>query len=138
MSKTVDPQALDALFSAARAARLKAYAPYSRFRVGAAVMDEQGRIHSGCNVENAAYPSGTCAEAGAIAAMCLAGGQRIAAVAVIGETDAPCAPCGNCRQRLREFAMPGLQVHLIGQTGPGQSHAFSALLPHAFGPEMLP
>lgn len=138
MSKTADPALLDALFTAAREARLKAYAPYSRFRVGAALIDEDGDIHSGCNVENAAYPSGTCAEAGAIAAMCLAGGRRIAHVAVIGEGDQPCAPCGNCRQRLREFAMPGLNVHLITQTGPGITHDFTALLPHAFGPEMLP
>src|SRR5438552_9814830 len=84
-----------ALIAAAVEARTRAYAPYSRFLVGAAIKDEVGRIHSGCNVENAAYPQGTCAEAGAIAAMVLAGGHKILEVAVVGAGDGLVTPCGG-------------------------------------------
>ena len=89
------PQA--ALVQAARQAQTQAYAPYSRFQVGAAVLDEQGRIHAGCNVENAAYPEGTCAEAAALAAMVLAGGRQARAVAVVGTGGQWITPCGGCR-----------------------------------------
>ena len=95
---------MGALIAAARSARAQAYAPYSRFAVGAALLDEQGRIHAGCNVENAAYPQSQCAEASAIAHLVLAGGRRIVAVAVVGVASQPVTPCGGCRQRLREFA----------------------------------
>ena len=94
----------DELLAAARAVRERAYAPYSRFAVGAAVLDEQGRIHAGCNVENAAYPQGWCAEASALAVMVAAGGRRVLAVAVCGVAADPVTPCGGCRQKLREFA----------------------------------
>ena len=97
-------QAMDSLLLAARAARERAYAPYSHFAVGAALLDEQGRVHAGCNVENAAYPQGQCAEASAIAHLVLAGGTRIVAAVVVGVADDPVTPCGGCRQRLREFA----------------------------------
>ena len=100
------------LIAAARAVRARAYAPYSNHAVGAAVLDEHGRIHAGCNVENAAYPEGTCAEAGAIAAMVAAGSRHIAAMAIAGPGPALCTPCGGCRQKIREFAVPG-------HTGPG-------------------
>ena len=88
---------LDALFTAASAVRGQAHAPYSGFRVGAALRDEAGRIHAGCNVENAAYPVGTCAEAGAIAAMIAAGGRQIRAILVLADSPAPVTPCGACR-----------------------------------------
>ncbi|MGA0377453.1 MAG: cytidine deaminase, partial [bacterium] len=101
------------LLEAARDARKKAYAPYSRFLVGAAILDDQGKLHKGCNVENAAYPQGTCAEAGAIAAMILAEGRRIKAIAVVGESLDPVTPCGGCRQKIREFAAPTTPI-LIG------------------------
>ena len=130
----VDPQ----LIAAAVAARAKAYAPYSRFLVGAAVKDELGRIHCGCNVENAAYPQGTCAEAGAIAAMVLAGGRRIAETAIAGAGDGLVTPCGGCRQKLREFGAASMPIHICDETGQlRQSFSLDELLPVSFGPENL-
>ena len=102
------------LLAAAKAAQRHAHAPYSKFRVGAAVIDEHGRVHAGCNVENAAYPEGTCAEAGAIAAMVLAGGRRITAAVVAGPDEMACTPCGGCRQKLREFAKPQDLIVIAG------------------------
>jgi cytidine deaminase len=125
------------MFDAARGAQAKAYAPYSRFHVGAAILDESGRIHSGCNVENAAYPVGTCAEAGAISSMRLAGGTRIAAILVIGDGDLLCTPCGGCRQRIREFASGSTPVHVAGPGGIRRSFTLDELLPASFGPENL-
>lgn len=130
-------QALDELFDAARKAQAFAYAPYSRFRVGAALRAGSGRIHAGCNVENAAYPVGTCAEAGAIAAMLLAGDRTIAEVLVYGEGPELCTPCGACRQRLREFGAGALVVHVAGPKGPRARFTLAELLPHAFGPDNL-
>ncbi len=126
-----------ALCEAARAARARAYAPYSRFSVGAAVLDGEGRIHAACNVENAAYPVGTCAEAGAIAAMIAGGGRAIRAILVLGDGDAPVTPCGACRQRIREFARPETPIHVADPNGLRLSLTLDALLPHAFGPENL-
>ncbi|MGZ5179914.1 MAG: cytidine deaminase [Ramlibacter sp.] len=125
------------LVQAARAARAQAYAPYSRFAVGAAVLDAEGRIHAGCNVENAAYPQGTCAEAGALAAMVLAGGRQVRAVAVVGEGDAPVTPCGGCRQKLREFAGPDVSVVVADMQRERGRHTMGQLLPDSFGPENL-
>jgi cytidine deaminase len=126
------------LVAAALAARAKAYAPYSRFHVGAAVKDEQGRIHAGCNVENAAYPQGTCAEAGAIAAMVHAGGRRIIECAVAGGGDKLVTPCGGCRQKLREFAANDLAIHVCGEDGAvRRTFTLGELLPASFGPENL-
>jgi len=126
----------DPLADAAVAARGRAYAPYSRFAVGAAVLTDEGAIHAGCNVENAAYPEGTCAEAGAIAAMVLAGGRRIAEVAVIGA--GLCTPCGGCRQKLREFGAPATVVRIVDPAGAVLLRTTLAdLLPHSFGPETL-
>lgn len=127
----------DELLAAARAARASAYAPYSKFAVGAAVLDEQGRIHAGCNVENAAYPQGWCAEASAIAAMVLAGGRRIQAVAVCAEAPQPVTPCGGCRQKLREFADDRCPVWVGDMSGLRATHTLGSLLPHSFGPEHL-
>ncbi|MGV7031167.1 cytidine deaminase [Methylobacterium symbioticum] len=128
---------LDALFAAAAAVRARAHAPYSGFAVGAALADEQGRIHAGCNVENAAYPVGTCAEAGAIAAMVAAGGRRIRAILVLGAGARPVTPCGACRQRIREFADPGTPIHAAGPEGVLARFTLEELLPASFGPETL-
>lgn len=135
MSRSVEP--LEALFKAAREARESAYAPYSRFKVGAAILTPEGEIFSGCNVENAAYPQGTCAEAGAIAAMALAGRRRILAVLVIGDGEGLCTPCGGCRQKIREFADASAPIHIAGLQGVRASFTLDELLPHSFGPAHL-
>ena len=127
----------DALLAAARAAQLVAYAPYSSFAVGAAVLDEAGRIHAGCNVENAAYPEGTCAEAGALSAMVLAGGRRAMAVAVVGDGAGLVTPCGGCRQKLREFAAPALPVLIGDRERLRAEFRLDDLLPESFGPANL-
>jgi cytidine deaminase len=137
----VDAATEAALLAAALAVRAHAYAPYSGFRVGAALLDAEGRIHAGANVENAAYPQGQCAEASAIGAMIAAGGREIRAVAVAGPdtgADGPfCTPCGGCRQRLAEFARGPVPV-LVGQPrGIVARHDLAALLPASFGPGHL-
>ena len=125
------------LASAARAARDRAYAPYSNFAVGAALLDEHGRIHAGCNIENAAYPQGLCAEAVALGQLVLAGGTRVLAAVVAGESAQPVTPCGGCRQKLREFAAPDTPV-LVADTAVVQLRlTLEQLLPHSFGPEHL-
>ena len=127
------PPGFDALFDAAARARANAYAPYSHFPVGAAIRADDGRIFAGCNVENASYPIGTCAEAGAIAAMISAGAKRIAAIVILGgEDEAGLAPCGACRQRIVEFAAPDALVHCASPAGLGRTIAVADLLPHAF------
>lgn len=140
MSNTPPSQDLPAaaLVQAARQAQQHAYAPYSRFQVGAAVLDEQGRIHAGCNVENAAYPEGSCAEAAALAAMVLAGGRRARAVAVVGSGGHWITPCGGCRQKLREFCGPDTPIFTASPTAAGPTHTLADLLPHSFGPDHLP
>ncbi len=126
----------DPLVDAAVTARGRAYAPYSRFAVGAAVLTDAGAMHAGCNVENAAYPEGTCAEAGAIAAMVLAGGRRIAELVVAGA--GVCTPCGGCRQKLREFGDATTTVRIVDPAGAVLLRTTLAdLLPHSFGPENL-
>jgi cytidine deaminase len=129
--------AVEALFAAARAAQTRAYAPYSRFKVGAALRDEHGELHAGCNIENAAYPVGNCAEASAIAAMIMAGSRRIAEALVIGDGPGLCTPCGACRQRLREFGAGALVVHVAGPEGVRRSFTLDELLPASFGPDNL-
>jgi len=128
---------LEALFNAANEARARAYARYSQFTVGAAVLSSDGRIYAGCNVENAAYPAGTCAEAGAIAAMIAAGESRIAAVLVTGDGPELVTPCGACRQRIREFASPETPIHIADLSGVRRSFRLDELLPFSFGPENL-
>jgi cytidine deaminase len=125
------------LLAAARAVRERAHAPYSKFKVGAALLDGEGRIHAGCNVENAAYPQGLCAEAGAIAALVAAGGTRIAAAVVVGEGAHPTTPCGGCRQKLREFAGATLPVVVADTQGVRARFTLGELLPASFGPEHL-
>ena len=129
---------LDDLFAAAKQAQARAYAPYSRFKVGAAVRGRGGGVYSGCNVENAAFPAGTCAEEAAIAAMVAAGESRIAEVLVIGSGDTLVTPCGACRQRIREFASPQTAIHVAGPEGVRRSFMLEDLLPFSFGPDNLP
>ncbi|MCW5634563.1 MAG: cytidine deaminase [Rubrivivax sp.] len=142
MASSAHPAArLAALYAAARAARPRAYAPYSRFHVGAAVLDERGRVHAGCNVENAAYPQGLCAEASALAAMVLAGGRRARAVAVAAALSASgelTTPCGGCRQKIAEFAAPDCEVHVLGPRGMRRVFMLGELLPFGFGEGHLP
>lgn len=128
---------LDALLEVARQARERAYAPYSRFAVGAALMDETGRIHPGCNVENAAYPEGLCAEAVALGHLILAGGKRIIAAVVVGDADEPVTPCGGCRQKLREFAAPDAPLWVADLEQVALATTLGALLPESFGPSHL-
>ena len=127
----------DDLLAAARAAKANAYAPYSNFTVGAAVRAATGAVFAGANVENASYPVGTCAEAGAIAALVAAGERRIVEALVVGDGEALVTPCGACRQRLRELAAPSTPVHIAGPTGIRATMTLNELLPQAFGPEIL-
>jgi cytidine deaminase len=128
---------IDALIDAAAAARANAYAPYSRFAVGAAIRAEDGRLYAGANVENAAYPQGQCAEASAIGAMVAAGARRIEAMVLIADGAALCTPCGGCRQRIREFAEPATEIHLCGLDGVRRTVTVGELLPLSFGPDNL-
>ena len=128
----------DELIAAAVAIRGRAYAPYSRFDVGAALRCEDGSVHVGCNIENAAYPQGTCAEAGAIAAMIAAGQRRVVAAVVAGGGTMPCTPCGGCRQKLREFAGPDMVVRMVDPSGAVLlTRTMAELLPDSFGPGHL-
>ncbi|KGB83451.1 MAG: cytidine deaminase [Confluentimicrobium sp.] len=121
------------LVDAARAVRENAHAPYSNFKVGAAIRTKSGAVYTGCNVENIAYPEGTCAEAGAIAAMCAAGEYEIAEVAVIADSPAPVPPCGGCRQKLAEFAAGDVPVTMATTAGLRETVSVAGLLPGAFG-----
>jgi cytidine deaminase len=125
------------LLAAAAAARAQAYVPYSHFAVGAALLDDAGRIHAGCNVENAAYPQSQCAEATAIGQMALAGGRRLKAVLVLGDAPQPVTPCGGCRQRLREFGAADMRVYVANPQGVQHTFTLGELLPASFGPEHL-
>jgi cytidine deaminase len=118
----------------ARAVRERAYAPYSNFKVGAAVRTTSGTVFVGCNVENVAYPEGTCAEAGAIAAMIAAGETEIAEVAVIADSPMPVTPCGGCRQKLAEFGAGEVPVTMATLGGVVQETTLAELLPGAFVP----
>lgn len=120
------------LLDTARAVRENAHAPYSGFKVGAAIRAASGQVHAGCNVENAAYPQGTCAEAGAIAAMVAAGDTRIAEVCVIADAPDPVPPCGGCRQKLSEFAGPDVPVTMATMDGRTLTMTMEELLPRAF------
>ncbi|MGG7643867.1 cytidine deaminase [Rhodovulum sp. YNF3179] len=120
------------LMDAARAARENAHAPYSGFKVGAAIRTRRGMVYAGCNVENVSYPEGTCAEAGAIAAMVAAGETEIAEVLVIADSPVPVTPCGGCRQRLSEFASPEVPVILADLSGEAGRMTLGDLLPGAF------
>lgn len=128
---------VDELFQAAREVQRRAYAPYSHFPVGAAILSASGSIHVGCNVENAAYPVGTCAEAGAIAAMVAAGDHDIAVLVTVCDGDEVGTCCGGCRQRVREFAAPQTPIYACGPQGVRAIFTMETLLPTSFGPENL-
>jgi cytidine deaminase len=126
------------MLAVAQAARAVAYAPYSRYAVGAALLGDDGRIFGGCNVENAAFPQGVCAEAGAISAMVLAGVRKAQAVLVLGGGARMITPCGGCRQKLREFCDPHtFQVLAVNDDGQQQQWTLEQLFPSSFGPDHL-
>lgn len=125
------------LITAAIAAMDKAYAPYSGFSVGAAILDEYGAVHTGANIENAAYPQGCCAEASAISALIMAGGRQILKIAVAGRGEVLCTPCGGCRQKIREFGTAETQILICDESGLLQTFTLDGLLPHSFGPDNL-
>ena len=127
---------LEPLINAARAASRRAYAPYSGFHVGAAILTQKGTVHAGCNVENASYGLTICAERNAAAAMILANPEdrEIELVAVFSPNVSPCFPCGACRQVLREFGCKGVVVE---EAGGLRRYRFEEILPHSFGPESL-
>jgi cytidine deaminase len=129
--ETVDDKQL---IEAAKKVRQRAHAPYSHYLVGAALIDDKGNLHSGCNVENAAYPEGNCAEANAIGAMVAAGGRKISVIAAVGGTDTLefCTPCGGCRQSILEFSDADTRVILLGGDGEIQKYSIDELLPLAF------
>lgn len=120
------------LLTAAAEVRENAYAPYSQFKVGAAVRGRSGRVYAGCNVENAAYPEGTCAEAGAIAAMVAAGETELTEVAVIADCPEPVSPCGGCRQKLAEFGRDDVPVTMATVEGKTATATIGDLLPGSF------
>ena len=136
MDETVET--LEARAAAALPALLeRAYARYSNFTVAAAVIDEAGGVHLGVNVENAAYPSGTCAEQTAIGAMVTAGARRISKVLIAAGSNAVVQPCGACRQRIAEFATEGCEIVSVQAGAPTKRVAFWDLLPESFGPRDL-
>ena len=137
MNAAPSREIMQTLIDAARRARAQAYAPYSRFSVGAALLDEQGSVHAGCNIENAAYPQGLCAEASALAHLVLAGGKRVCAAVVVGEAAQPVTPCGGCRQKLREFAADDCPVWCADLQAVTARHTLGELLPASFGPAHL-
>ena len=120
------------LLATATAVRENAYVPYSRFKVGAAIRAASGAVYAGCNVENVAYPEGTCAEAGAIAAMVAAGETKIIEALVIADSPAPVPPCGGCRQKLAEFADKSVKITLCTTDGKSQTLTVGDLLPGQF------
>ena len=125
------------LFEQACAVRENAHAPYSGFKVGAALRSSSGKTFLGCNVENAAYPEGTCAEAGAIAAMVAAGESRIEEICIVAGTTSPVSPCGGCRQKISEFSKPDTVVLLANPNGETVRKSAGELLPDSFKPSHL-
>jgi cytidine deaminase len=124
------------LREAATGAMARAYAPYSDFRVGAALLSADGSVFTGCNVENSSYPVGTCAERGALAAAVVAGHRSFAQIAIVTDAEEPASPCGMCRQALVEFA-PNLQVTSYTTSGAEACWSLADLLPHPFTPQSL-
>ncbi|MCU7369858.1 cytidine deaminase [Paucibacter sp. O1-1] len=134
---TLTPELQQRLLEASLQARQRSYSPYSRYAVGAAVLDEHGLIHLGANMENAAYPQGWCAEATALGVMLMAGSRRAQAVLVSGPGPDIITPCGGCRQKLREFGGPDLLIIAADPGGIRQQWTLEQLLPFSFGPEHL-
>ena len=134
---TSNPDVEPELFAAARAVQAHAHAPYSHFHVGAAIRTASGAIFVGCNVENAAYPEGVCAEAGAISAMVAAGERRIDTILTVCDGDTLATSCGGCRQKIREFADDDTVVYAAGPDGVRAAYGMADLLPDSFAPENL-
>ena len=134
MTDTID---FKALVAAAMEIRARAYAPYSNYYVGAALLTPSGKIFVGANVENAAYPQGACAETCAIGTMIAGGERRLKAVAVIGSGPDLCTPCGGCRQRLFEFGSVETPIAIAAEDGTFEVVTLGELLPRAFGPAHL-
>ena len=137
MADSSQPAPSSDMFAMARTAMTRAYAPYSRFSVGAVVRGASGALYAGCNVENVAFPQGSCAEASAISALIMAGERRIIEVLVMGKGPALVSPCGGCRQRLREFALDVTPVYLCDPDGLRRTVSLGELLPLSFGPVNL-
>lgn len=125
------------LFEAARDAMARAYAPYSKFPVGAAIRADDGKIYLGANIENLSFPQGWCAEPTAISAMVMGGAKKIVEMAVIAEKLACCPPCGGCRQKIAEFAGPDTRIYLCDDMGVQQTMTMEELLPFSFKTDML-
>jgi len=125
------------LYLAARSAMAKAYVPYSKFPVGAAIRTEDGRVYAGANIEIASYPEGWCAETTAIGHYVMGGGGRIVEVAVIAERMPRCTPCGGCRQRLAEFTAPSTKLYLCDETGVAETVTMGDMLPYGFRGDIL-
>lgn len=123
---------LSQLFTLAANIRQKAYVPYSHFSVGAAILDDAGHMHGGCNVENVSYPCGTCAEAGAIAAMIAGNGSKIKEIVIVADSRNLISPCGACLQRIYEFSTPDTLVHLADLGGVKKTFKIADLLPVSF------
>ncbi len=127
----------DKLFEAAKLVRENAHVPYSKFKVGVALLTEDDSVIVGCNVENAAYPQSQCAEASAVGNLVSQGFSKIKEVVVIGSGNILCSPCGGCRQRLREFASLDVSIHMCNTDGHLKTSSLEQLLPDSFGPENL-
>jgi cytidine deaminase len=125
------------LFEAARTAMGFAYAPYSKFPVGAAIRADDGKVYAGANIENISFPQGWCAEPTAIGAMIMGGANKIVEIAVIAEKLPLCPPCGGCRQKIAEFASPSTRIYLCDETGVKETMTINELLPHSFKTEVI-
>ena len=125
------------LYEAAKKAMAFCHAPYSKFPVGAAIRAEDGKIYTGANIENLAFPEGWCAETTAISHMVMGGAKKIVEIAVIAEKLALCPPCGGCRQRIKEFAGPDTMIYLCDEAGVGKTMTMNELLPHSFETEVI-
>jgi len=137
MNKSKGFQMNQTLLDLAIKAMKNAYAPYSNFRVGSAICSSNGKLYSGANVENAAYPLGCCAETSAISAMVCDGEQQIAEIVIVGKGDNLVTPCGGCRQKIREFSMPETIINVCDPKGLRKTYTLQELLPDSFGPENI-
>tara|TARA_B110000467_G_C18300476_1_gene471014 strand:- start:134 stop:526 length:393 start_codon:yes stop_codon:yes gene_type:complete len=127
----------ESYIAATKEAMSKAYVPYSNYPVGALIVTDNGNTYSGCNVENASYPLGNCAEASAIASMVIGGEKKIKMIYVMTKNEEGGIPCGGCRQRIREFSDENTQIMMCSPDGVQQRINLSELLPNSFGPEHL-
>ena len=130
-------QYIHEMLEQAKAAQTKSYAPYSNFHVGSCIRSTDKQFFSGCNYENASYSLCLCAEGSAIAAMITAGYQQILEMVIVGDSEKPCTPCGACRQRIREFALPETRIHMFGKSDESLTMTLAELLPESFGPEFI-